>query len=75
MWESWGAVHVRRDFPEMLKSQMWRKSYICWGKFLLTNTYCIYLLFFLDLIQVSKIYLKVVIMVFCFSVLLPWYLR
>ena len=35
MWEDQGAVHVKKDFFDMLKSQMSRNSYF--GEFLLAD--------------------------------------
>ena len=45
VWENWEAVHARKGFRDMLKSQMWRNS--CFGEFLLVDTYFI-LYCFLD---------------------------
>ena len=45
VWENGEAVHVRKGFRDMLKSQMWGNS--CFGEFLLVDTYFI-LYCFLD---------------------------
>ena len=45
VWEDGEAVHVRKGFRDMLKSQMWRNS--CFGEFLLVDTYFV-LYCFLD---------------------------
>ena len=67
LWEDEGAVYVRKRFLGMLKSQC-LKSQTAGLKAFYSLIHTLYLLFFLNLIQIPRNALYVVIIAFCLFV-------